>query len=53
MKHIKFVLRFIKHLIINTYIDVRSKDDDNITVTKVVSEGTIVYTITVKHKPKS
>lgn len=53
MKRIRFVIRFIKNLIQNTIIDIRSEEEDLITVDKVVNEDSIVYTITVKRKPKS
>ena len=53
MKRIRFVIRFIKNLIKNTIIDLRSEEDDGIKIDKVITADTVVYTITVKHKPKS
>lgn len=53
MKRIRFIIRFIKNLITNAIIDTRSQEDDNIKIDKVINEDSVVYTITVKRKPKS
>ena len=53
MKRIRFVVRFIKNLIQNTLIDIRSEEEDLIKVDKVVNKDSLVYTITVTRKPKS
>ena len=47
------LFRFIKNIILNTIIDIRSREDDSTTVEKVIYCDKIVYTITVKRKTKS
>ena len=41
------IIKFIKNLIENISLYIRRKDDDVVTITKVVNEETIIYTITV------